>query len=394
MRTISNGAVATALAVALAAPGLAVAQEPEPAPPVKDKGATVTYDKGATISSNDGDFQLKIVGRLQARWELFRFDDGDDATDDELEHRFLIARGRVTLQGHAFGDFGYKMQTELGRGFVYLRDFYLDVPLAGSVVVRAGQWKRPYSRHQITSSGNLQLVDRSIADSFSAAGRDIGVALHNRYEKSPEGLEWAIGVFNGTGDRPRISCETETDPVTMETTTTCNNPSNVPSDIGPMVVGRVGWNMGGIKGYSESDLEGGGFRLAAAVSYMGDLAEGDGDFMVHRIGADLIVKVSGLSATGAVFVVNQKPDPAADRETDVGFFVQGGYMLAPRKLEVAARFSLVPDGDENTIEVLGGFNWFLFGHSLKWQTDAGLIRTSGDPSQSELVLRTQAQLIF
>lgn len=378
-------------ALALTAPGLALAQEP---PPAEEPTGTVRYDKGTVITSPKGDFELKIVGRLQARWELHRIDDGDDSTDEELTHFFSIPRARVTLEGHAFGDTDFKFQTEFGKGFVFLRDFYLDQPLAG-FRLRVGQWKRPFSRQQITSSGSLQLVDRSVTDKFFGTGRDIGIAIHNNYEKSPEGLEWAVGIYNGTGDASRISCSGSgtNDPMTnlVDVDVSCKNPSNVPTDIGPVVVVRAGWNVGKIKGYSESDLEGGPLRLAAGVSYLGNLAEGDSDAMIHQVGADFILKVEGASLAGGAYMQN------LNDETDFGLHVQGGYFFTPKRFEAVARFGLVPTAaasDDNVLEILGGFNWFAHGHSLKWQTDAGVQRTTTDPAVTELVVRTQAQLVF
>src|SRR5688572_7255210 len=150
----------------------APASAPAPAPSEEEPTGTVKYDKGFTFTLGD-EFELKIVGRVQSRYELL-----NNEEDGQLTHRFMVARGRVTLEGKAFGSTGYKFQTEFGRGFVFLRDYYLDQDFSG-IHVRFGQWKRPYSRQQITSSGNLQLVDRSITDRFSNAGRDIGIAVHN-----------------------------------------------------------------------------------------------------------------------------------------------------------------------------------------------------------------------
>ena len=44
-----------------------------------------------------------------------------------------------------------------------------------------------------------EAVDRAIVDKAFGNGRDVGLMLHNNYTKSPT-LEWAAGVFNGTGD--------------------------------------------------------------------------------------------------------------------------------------------------------------------------------------------------
>lgn len=360
--------------------GAAAASSSQASPPAPS--VSVRYDKGFELSSSDDEFALKIVGRLQSRYTLEHPDGG------EWAHDFQIARARLTLEGHAFGDVGYKFQTEFGKGFVYLRDFYLDKPLVKhDVIVRFGQFKRPYSRQQITSSGNLQFVDRSIVDRFIGAGRDIGVMLHNAYEKSPAGLEWGVGVFNGTGDRPDIACEIA-DPMTGEID--CEQ-SNVPDDAGPMIVARAGWNMGGVKGYSESDLEGGPLRLAVGASYSLFLADGESDLFEHRVGPDFMLKVQGLSLTGGAFLVSLPG--ATERDTDFGFYAQGGYMFVPKRFEIAARFAQVPAGDESKHELLGGLNWFSAGHAWKWQTDAGVLHTTGTDTM-DFVLRTQAQLVF
>jgi phosphate-selective porin OprO and OprP len=364
----------------------ALAQQAPAVEILDPKSASIRYDGGFTLRSGDDRFSLKLVTRLQPRWEARVADDGDDATASELAHRFMMSRARLTLQGHAFGSTEFKVQIDFARGFVTLKDAYLDQPLAGAVTLRLGQFKRIYSRHQLASTAALQLVERAPTDVFGGAGRDLGVALHNGFEASP-GLEWAVGVFNGTGDAARIRCNVTT------ATTTCANPSNVPTDIGPMVVAHVGVNTGGIKGYVESDLEGGPLRAAAAVGYAGDLAQGESDDMVHRLTVDAIIKVFGLAASGSFHLVNRRG--ATERETDLGFHAQAGYMLIPRKLELAARYAQVPAaGDETTNEILGGLNWFFSGNNLRFSLDGGVVHTTGDVATTDALARVQGNLSF
>ena len=64
--------------------------------------------------------------------------------------------------------------------------------------LRVGQWKRPFSRQQLTSSGKQEFVDRSLTDKAFGAGRDVGMMVHNNFTRA-KGLEWAAGVFNGNG---------------------------------------------------------------------------------------------------------------------------------------------------------------------------------------------------
>ncbi len=59
---------------------------------------------------------------------------------------------------------------------------------------------------------------------------------------------------------------------------------------------------------------------------------------------------------------------------DHGFFVQAGYFLIPKKLEVAGRYSLVEFDDElekdSLRNVAVGVNYFFNGHGSKLQFNA------------------------
>src|SRR5688500_16616536 len=107
---------------------------------------------------------------------------------------------------------------------------------------------------------------------------------------------------------------------TLRCSTSVKSPTNVPADIGPTVVARVGLNTGGMKGYAESDLEGGPLRLALGASYMADLKEGQGSLIEHRTELDLMLKLAGGSLTGAVYL-----SKLGEADGEVGFFAQAGY---------------------------------------------------------------------
>ncbi|HWN72081.1 MAG TPA: porin, partial [Haliangium sp.] len=203
-RVLAPSAIAASLAALFATVPHATAQEATPAAaPESTPLASTGYDKGFFIESADRSFSLKTQARVQFRYTFTSALEADEVTMEESRDNdsvFAVQRGRLTLGGHAFTkDLGYKLQADFGRGSVSLKDFYADYRIAGDALVRFGQYKRPFSRQQITSSGNLELVDRAITDGYYRAGRDAGVMVHNNYEKSPE-LEWAVGLFNGTGE--------------------------------------------------------------------------------------------------------------------------------------------------------------------------------------------------
>ena len=142
------------------------------------------YNKGFFIQDQDGNFKVSIGNRVQSRF-TYEGVDGINAGGTD-ESQFSIPRARLTFKGHAFNpDLKFKFQTDYGKGFLTLKDFFVNYKLSSAVQLRVGQWKRPFSRQQINSSGKLALVDRSITDKQFGAGRDIGIALHNNYEKSP-----------------------------------------------------------------------------------------------------------------------------------------------------------------------------------------------------------------
>jgi phosphate-selective porin OprO and OprP len=348
--------------------------------------ATLEYDKGFVAKSGDGQFELKAGVRTQFRFEVVRPEE-----DDEFQSRFYIPRLRLQFEGHAFGeDTTYKLEFEpAGRtGVSELKDFYINHSF-GSFQVRGGQWKKPFARHELISDFSGTFNERALANGLVDIGRDLGVMVHNGYDKSPEGIEWALGIFNGQGDADGYGQQLDCDDPADATTCTVGT---APSDFGPLLITRIGFNSADAKGYSEGDLEGGPLRYGFGVSYQLDLNDFDEDDEgdpEHGAVLDAIVKVSGLDVQGAVYLLRQ-----GEADAEVSFLGQAGYFVVPEKIQVAGRYSLLPEeGDENAQEVLGAVNWYLNGHNLKLATDAGVILSSASDT-SDLQVRTMLQLVL
>ena len=374
---------------------------PEPQPePKKDEPPPidVVYDKGIQFKTPDEKFEAKLALRSQWRVEISR------PTEDgaEFSTHFVIPRLRLQLEGNAFGkENRYKLEAGLEeRGsFSFVKDFFIERQ-TGPVWIRVGQWKRPFNRQELVSDFGSELNERAITAEFVGGGRDLGVAVHNDYEKSPEGIEWVVGVFNGFSggnDRPKLTTRCETDPVTMEITCTNPNPSNFPADFGPTVVARLGYNLGKVKGYTEGDLDGGPLRLGVAVSYKVDLAnlskgmeESVADNFSHGVGVDAIAKIQGFDVQVGGFLMKLKTADAL-----FGAMVQAGYFVVPKVVQVGGRFAFhqLPGTDVKELEARGCFNYHFSGHSFKIATDFGMLKETGggDP---EIQVRSMAQLTF
>jgi hypothetical protein len=107
--------------------------------------------------------------------------------------RFILNRARIALSGFAWKNTQFKVEESLSdQGNTRLRDFYLNqVFLDGAVQLRAGQFTRPFNRQEIVSDFATEFVEKSNTNTWVGVqgGRDVGVALTNGYEKSPDGLE-------------------------------------------------------------------------------------------------------------------------------------------------------------------------------------------------------------
>jgi hypothetical protein len=365
-------------------PTVAVEVAPEPEKKASGSPVAAKFDKGLAFTSEDEQFELKLALRSQFRLQIQSDKDNEADEDGETTAQLSIPRFRVQFEGHIFGkSLRYKLELAAGdkSGASFAKDMFLDKQV-GPVWVRVGQWKQPFTRQELVSDFGSVFNERSTIADWMATGRDQGIAVHNDYEKSPEGVEWVVGVFQNFAGKK-------------------DTPGSSAPDMGPTVIGRVGYNLGKVKGYTEADLDGGPLRLGVAVGAKYDFAQNADDAQQLALSADFILKVEGLDVQ-ATWVMFQPAGEDVDAEH--GFHGQVGYMMIPKHGQVAARFSMTPNGDsdrmfEDRMEILGAFNWYFEGHAWKWATDFGMVQDSGQPDgvaddEPTLRLRTMAQLTF
>ncbi len=343
------------------------------------------YNKGFVIA--DDNFKLKIVGRVQPRY-VFE-SDGDF---EDVGSHFELSRARLKLSGHAHDPkLRYTLQVDMGKGAVTLKDYYVDYFVSDSVYFRAGQFKRQASRQQLTSTSSIHLIERSITDKAFGFGRDTGVMVGRKL--GPDGgLEWALGLYNGSGDTGRFSGDVVVDTTTGEGEVSSGTFSNVPDMFGPQFVARIGFaNSDDV--YKENDLKGEALRWGVGAGTM-MLFDADGSNDGSLVGnVDYIVKAKGFSHTGAFYLGMQQDGEGWSEQaySMMGFHAQLGYVIGG-KIEPAARYAMViPDAGDATSEIGAGVNVYWQGHRWKWQTDANMQSTG---NADALLVRSQVQLVF
>lgn len=144
-----------------------------------DKATDVEFklDKGGIqAKTRDGEFDVKIGGRVQvdAAWY--------DEDEPEMGNGTEIRRARLYIQGKMFNDWGYKLQYDFtGSGRGGIKDAFLSYKGFKHVELKAGNFKDPFMLQEQTSSKYTTFTERSLADAFSA-GRHIGVMATTKHQ--------------------------------------------------------------------------------------------------------------------------------------------------------------------------------------------------------------------
>lgn len=137
--------------------------------------------------------QLEFLARVQL--DLRRGEDDDERDLD-------IGRRRVGIRGRFTRALAWEADAEVEADRPW-RDAYLEYRQSRAVRIRAGRFKLPFSLDHTTSSANLDFIDRSLAATRLAPGRDQGVMGHGRVWS--DRLKYEIGAFGGGTSAARIT---------------------------------------------------------------------------------------------------------------------------------------------------------------------------------------------
>jgi len=155
----------------------------------------VFWKEGLNLVTLDGDFKLKIGGRLQTDW-FFSSEDRDIKLDvGEQEDGVEFRRARIYFSGLIYENVEYKLQLDFEGGDADFKDAYLgltDFPLG---TLRMGHFKEPFSLEELTSSKYITFLERALPNAF-APSRNTGLMLHKVV--ADERMTTAIGLFRDT----------------------------------------------------------------------------------------------------------------------------------------------------------------------------------------------------
>ncbi len=380
-------------------------------------GLSFRPGKGLVVKSLDGEFKLETRVRGQVLYTLHKPGPGD-----ALKQQFRIRRARVVFSGHWFGaDNRFKMELAFSPndiGFVDdvsldlakriptkspLLDLYLEFRQLRDLTVRVGQYKLPSNRTRVISSGNLQMVDRSIVNSEFTLDRDVGLDVRSKDLFGLGLFRYYAGASIGRGRDSQgfddfgmnYFVRAEVLPLGMFND---YHESDMSRDPKPRLsVGAV---------YAYQDRNRGLRRITSKLPADG----GTTDYQI--VMADAIYKQSGFSAQieGALRLGKRNYGPllnAGDPAFSLaprdgwGAMIQTGYLIPRMPVEVSARFGMIRAlgdagsetslGDQN--EVGAALGWYFAQHPFKLQVDGFRIWEDAFSSgRTQVRLQLQASL--
>lgn len=345
-----------------------------PKPPTP--GFTVGWKDGkTTITSKQA--ELVISNRVQIRYTQEMPEVGDDVGS------FRIRRAKTKFEGWAYDkNLTYELQLNWPDTSNPLEDAAINYDFTQgkkAFQLKGGQYKVPFGRQELTSSGSQEFVDRSIVSNEFARGRDIGVQLWGL----PAGgkLDWRVGVFNGNG---RTVSRNDNDKFQYNA--------------------RLTWQPFGDVKYSEGDFDSTTRPLFAiagqyesnerAVAAAGTTPADSADREI--VGGDVVFKYKGLFLFAEFFDATTERLVASDFDSE-GFNAQIGYFIVPQKFEIAGRFAVLDPNsgrDDDEREERGiALGYFFNKHARKLQLDYRQLENKANNREDEEV-RLQYQIIF
>ncbi len=358
--------------------------------------------------AKDSSFSLKFGARFQTLYSYQL----EESEFDEFEMKnsdFLIRRARLKFDGFAYSPkLEYKVELGLsnrdisgGNEFTgdaprYILDAVLKWNFYENFVLWAGQTKLPGNRERVVSSGDLQIVDRSLLNSRYTIDRDMGIQLRHKTQMGNQFILKEIFALS-QGEGRNI---------------TGGNLG------GYQYTGRLELlPFGEFKDYREADLERNQTpKLAVGLTYdynddavktrsnMGDYmrtANGFHNTDIQTIFADLMFKYRGFSVLSE-FAYRDAENPIARNDdgtatgdmvnTGNSFNVQAGYLF-DSNYEIVSRFTQVNEDHPNSLfrneeQYTLGLSKYFVGHKLKVQTDLSFT-DSPEPLRNGIMYRLQ-----
>jgi hypothetical protein len=331
-------------------------------------------DKGFEFGTADGNYLLQLQTRFQFRYAYPVNDNPVSYADFKAnpQNVFTINRARLKIGGNAYRPWlKYFFEYELVSNA--LLDYRFMIEGIPYLRFKAGQWKVHYGRERVISSGQQQMMDRSLVNRPFTVDRQQGISVYGHLKGAGiANFNYWASVFTGTG-----------------------RGAGGNDDAYPMFMLRGQWNfLGRELAFSGSDLKyhrrGAGLLALAAVTnqspytrfsqdgggQLEGFADGEpGQYRVNQWMGETAFKYRGFAWQQELHWKNIDDRKNKTLTTLIGNYIQFGYFFhyawsaIPKPLEIGFRHAFYdPDVDTwNDLQQEFALvaNWFFKGHLNK-----------------------------
>jgi len=317
--------------------------------------APLSAQKAEIVS---GPLKLGFTGRLQFQFNTTSVDAQEAGTDVEpAANTFETRRIRAAVELTLADWIGGMIETDVAMGRLQVRQAWIDLGFSDAFALKAGQYKKPFSLIQLTSSSKIPMIERNVrirdlADAIETADADgvlskfhgaallgeeqllletlgydsydMGASLHGKIGS----FGYEAGLFNGTGSdkADENGVKSFASRVTYRLPTTTYLTVGAEASVRDYLVGpetKKGTALG-------ADLEWGEYKKPGvwlmAEGTMGDNLVG-GDFRAAQAVATYYIPTNGrVEGVAPVFRVSWG-DPDQDVADDAGLLLTPGLNL-------------------------------------------------------------------
>lgn len=372
------------------------------------------FGKGLfNLIGKDSTWTMKIGLRFQSL-ATSNWDASNNLSNPESS--MLIRRSRLKFDGFAYSPkLQYKLELGLsnrdqsggseytGNTPRYIFDAVLKWNFSGAFVLWFGQTKLPGNRERVISSGDLQMVDRSLVNSRFNIDRDVGIQLRHQFKLSDQFLVKEIfaisqgegrNVTTGNEGGHQYTSRVELFPFGNFTNKGDYKGSDLKFEPKPKLSFAFGFDMN--KGAVRNRSNMGSYMINDQGLFSTDISTIFIDAMYKHKGFSLMAEYADREAEDAIAKNSDGSLTGDVVQVGRGLNLQTGYLIA-KNLEISARYTnitlqreITGKGPENQYTL--GVSKYIVGHKLKFQTD--LSYTDIGFKTNTLLYRLQVDLHF
>ena len=160
-------------------------------------------ENGIGLKSKDGNNTIQLTGRLHMDYRQYSPDYGAGQTTDSYQNLAEVRRARFGVKGQFAKDFKYQLLANFGSsdGFsstsTTADEMWVNYAAIPEAQFQFGLFKMPFSLEQMTSSNNIDFMERSLTgqnDHEFIPAKETGFMLHG---VPRPGLTYALALSRG-----------------------------------------------------------------------------------------------------------------------------------------------------------------------------------------------------